>query len=547
MTHLTDPATVTQPVAARSVTGVERHPVSVYIAGKIGLTFLLLVTSAGLAFTMPNGAYAPRSAFYIVGLAFVVWGASAAGLRNAVDLVRYGWFQVIFDAALVTGLVALTNGVDSPLSVLYFINIIAAPFLLPSWAVVVVLGLDGLGLGCVAWAGHEGLLPWLALSHRSLAYQDIILHLFAMALVGTLSVKLTRSVKGMLEREVRQGRALEAERAMLLDELDAGTLDADLDGRVLAVNTVLERIVGDVVGLPLEDVLPGEGATWEVVVDVDDTLQYLLCSRHPRIGGGTLVLAQDVTHLREMEAVVARDERLAAVGKLAAGLAHEIRNPLASLSGSIQLMRDEDADPLHDIALREVHHLDQLVEEFLDTARPPRLHVSPTALGDVISDVVASFRNDPRYNGKTDVEMDIETGMDPIPADRDRVRQVVWNLLLNAAQAMPDRGSIMIAVRQRADHVDVRITDTGVGIPPEQLGRIFDPFFTTRSGGTGLGLANVDRIVRAHGGYVSVYSKPGQGTSFMLCFPLAPQHVDRSHGAFGGADDGADVVIEVDG
>jgi len=529
------------------VTGVERHPVSVYIAGKIALTFLLLVTSAGLAFTMPDAAYAPRSAFYIVGLAFVVWGASAAGLRNAVDLVRYGWFQVVFDAVLVTGLVALTNGVDSPLSVLYFINIIAAPFLLPSWAVAVVLALDGLGLGSVAWAGHEGLLPWLALSHRSLAYQDIILHIFAMALVGTLSVNLTRSVKGMLEREVRQGRALEAERAMLLDELDAGTLDADLDGRVLAVNTVLERIVGDVVGLPLQDVLPGEGATWEVVVDVDDTLQHLLCSRHPRIGGGTLVLAQDVTRLREMEAVVARDERLAAVGKLAAGLAHEIRNPLASLSGSIQLMRDEDPDPLHDIALREVHHLDQLVEEFLDTARPPRLHVSPTAVGDVISDVVASFRNDPRYSGKTDVEVDIESGMDPIPADRDRVRQVVWNLLLNAAQAMPDRGSIIITVCQRADHVDVRITDTGVGIPPEQLGRIFDPFFTTRSGGTGLGLANVDRIVRAHGGYVSVYSKPGQGTSFMLCFPLAPQHIDRSHGAFGGADDGADVVIEVDG
>lgn len=533
-----------QPSAA---VGAERYPVGVYIAGKIALAFALLLMSAGLALSNPEGAYAPRSAFYIVGVAFVVWGASAAGLRTAGDLVRYGWFQVVFDAVLVTALVALTNGVDSPLSVLYFINIIAAPFLLPAWGVVAVLAVDAVGLAAVGWAGHAGLLPWLASSHRSLAYDDIILHVFAMALVGTLSVNLTRTVKGMLEREVRQGQALVAERAMLMDELDAGTLEVGLDGRVVGLNPVLERVLGDVVGVPIEDVLPGAGSTWEVVVDLDDKPLHLLCSRHPRIGGGTLVLAQDVTRLREMEDAVARDERLAAVGKLAAGLAHEIRNPLASLSGSIQLMREEDGNPLHAIALREVQRLDQLVEEFLDTARPPRLEVRPTDLGAVIDDVVVAFRNDPRYRDRTDIDVDIEAGIATVPADPERVRQVLWNLLLNAAQAMPDQGSITVVVRQRADHLEIRVVDTGVGISPGQLRKIFDPFFTTRSGGTGLGLANVERIVRAHGGHVSVYSKPGQGTSFMLCFPLDPKHVDRSSGAFGRADDGADEVIEVDG
>jgi len=527
---------------------VERYPVSVYIAGKIGLTFVLLVVSAALAFTHPQGgAYAPRSAFYIVGVAFLVWGASAAGLRNVVDLVRYGWFQVIFDAVLVTGLVAVTNGAESPLSVLYFLNIIAAPFLLPAWGVVVMLAMDAFGLLGVAWAGQVGLLPWLSESHRVLAYDDLMLNIFAMALVGTLSVQLTRTMKGMLERQVRRGEVMAAERALIMDELQAGLLEVDPQGRITSVNTVTQRLLGEVVGARLAEVLPGDGATWEVGLERDGRPLYLLCSLHPREHGGAMVLAQDVTRLREMEATVVREERLAAVGKLAAGLAHEIRNPLASLSGAIQLLRDDGASPLHQIALREVTRLDALVEEFLDAARPPRVELQPTHLGRLVTEVGSAFGTDPRYRGRVAIDFDMDEDQSLVPVDPGRVRQVLWNLLLNAAQAMPDAGTISVIVRQRPDHMELRVLDTGVGIPGDQLRRIFDPFFTTRSGGTGLGLANVERIMRAHGGSVSVYSKAGQGTSFMLCFPLAPQDVDDRPVGLRWADSGAEEVIEVDG
>ncbi|MCK6505914.1 ATP-binding protein [Myxococcota bacterium] len=524
-----------------------RSPVSVYIAGKIGLALALLGVSAVIALRDPAGAYAPRLAFYIVGLAFVVWGASAAALRRPTDLVRFGWFQLVFDAVLITALVAMTNGVQGPLTVLYFINIIAAPFLLPTSGVIAILVLDAVGFGLVAWGGYLGHLPWLLDTHRSLAYEDLALHLFGMALVATLSVNLTRAMKGLLDQEVRQGQVLAAERAMLLGELVAGTVEVDPDGQIRSANDVMARWVPAPVGRPLSEVLPGTGSTWEVVVDAAGAPLHLLCSRHPRGDGGALVLAQDVTRLRQMEAMVARDERLAAVGKLAAGMAHEIRNPLASLSGAIQLLAEDRADPLHEIALREVRRLDQLVEEFLDAARPPRLDLRPTDLGALVHEVEQAFRNDPRYRGRVGVELDLDDTVGPFPLDAARFRQVLWNLLLNAAQATPDQGQIAVIMRRRADHVELRVTDSGVGISPENMVRIFDPFFTTRSGGTGLGLANVERIMRAHGGSVSVYSKPGQGTSFMLCLPLLGQEVEWSRGAIARLDSGAEEVIEVDG
>jgi two-component system sensor histidine kinase PilS (NtrC family) len=235
-------------------------------------------------------------------------------------------------------------------------------------------------------------------------------------------------------------------------------------------------------------------------------------------------LLEDVTRLREMEAIVEREERLGAVGRLAAGLAHEIRNPLASLSGSVQLLRDENPSPLYDIALREVKRLNELVEEFLDSARPVRLAVERVDPGLIIADVVASFKNDPRFQGRRVVRNRVRS-VPAVRMDGSRFRQVLWNLLLNAAQATADYGNIEITAEQEGDDtLIVRVSDDGVGIAPDRLLRIFDPFYTTRSGGTGLGLANVDRIVRAHGGSVEVLSEPGKGAAFVLRFPIGGPH-----------------------
>jgi hypothetical protein len=211
-------------------------------------------------------------------------------------------------------------------------------------------------------------------------------------------------------------------------------------------------------------------------------------------GGGEVVLVEDVTRLREMEAQVAREERLSAVGRYAAGLAHEIRNPLASLSGSVQLLRDEHKDPLFDIVLREVRRLNNLVEDFLDSARPVRLALTEADPGQIIGEVVATFRNDRSYETRV-----LRTRVRMLPSvrlDAGRFRQVIWNLLLNAAQATPDFGTIEVSaeIDEEKGLLMVRVQDDGVGIAPDALRTLFDPFYTTRAGGTGLGLANVDRV-----------------------------------------------------
>lgn len=527
---------------------VDTLPVGVYVVAKIGISFALLLVAGALSAFGEGVSQPPAAAFRLVAVGFLVWGVSAAAVRRQVNPVRFGWFQVVFDAVLASALVALTGGGQSPLTVLYFLNIIAAPFLLPSWGIALVVLLDAVSYATVLGLAWSGGLPWLADAHRTVDIDGLVLHVFAMGLVGTLSLQLTRGMRGVLERQVRQGRAMAAERAMLLDELGVGLIEVDTGGLVHTSSDVARRLVGEVEGQPLDEVLPGKGQAWEVSHLLGEQARQLLCSRHQRVDGSVLVLVQDVSRIRQMEAAVQRDERLAAVGKLAAAMAHEIRNPLASLSGAIQIMKEDQPGELHDIALREVDRLDALVEDFLDAARPPRLDRVDIDPMDVVREVVRAFGADARYRERVQVELDGEASLGRVSLDAARFRQVLWNLLLNAAQHMPERGTILVVSRRRPGSVELQVRDSGVGIPIEHLGRIFDPFFTTRSGGTGLGLANVERIVRAHGGSISVYSKPGQGTAFILSLPaegFAPVPGDRERAA--SRDNQHLEVLEVDG
>lgn len=525
--------------------GATTPPVGLYTGVKIGLGLILLLVAGGVATTVgPEGA-PPRAAFVVVALGFLVWGLSAALMSRQANLQRFTWFQLVFDAALVSGLIALTGGLDSPLTVLYFLNIIATPFLLPPWALAVVVALDVAGFATVLALGAVGALPWLGGTDSPPDVQGLVLHVFGMALVGTLSMQLTRSMKGLLERQVERGRALLAEQARVLDELNVGSVELDAAGTVVELSEVARRLLGEREIAGLGELWSDGADAWERTVEVEGKARQILLSRHRREGGDGLILVQDLTRLREMEAAVEREERLAAVGRLAAAMAHEIRNPLASLSGAIQVMQADRGDELHEIALREVNRLDALVEEFLDAARPPRLDRVRFDLGLLVAEVVRTFRADPRYRDLVELELDASEGGLEVEMDPARTRQVLWNLLLNAAQHMPEGGTIHITLRRHAGRIDLRIRDEGVGIAPENISRIFDPFFSTRSGGTGLGLANVERIVRAHGGALSVYSKQGQGTSFMISLSRGSSEGENGE-APGRQDRQAPEVLEVD-
>jgi two-component system sensor histidine kinase PilS (NtrC family) len=253
---------------------------------------------------------------------------------------------------------------------------------------------------------------------------------------------------------------------------------------------------------------------------------------------GVICAFQDLTRIRRMEEQVRRSDRLAAIGELAAGMAHEIRNPLASLSGSITMLREElqlegTGHELMEIVTSEISRLDALISDFLGFASPREPLVCRTDLGALARETATLLRQ--AHQGPWRIEV-VETGDSPFLAEVDPhlVRQVFWNLSRNAIEAMPAGGPLEIIVATAADTVTVAFADCGGGIPAAAMPKIFTPFFSTKERGTGLGLAIVFKIVEAHHGRVDVASSPGRGTTIRVVFPIR-QPEARVGAVLGGA------------
>ncbi len=239
---------------------------------------------------------------------------------------------------------------------------------------------------------------------------------------------------------------------------------------------------------------------------------------------GHVVALEDLTSIRAREEAMRRAEQLAAVGAMAAGLAHELRNPLASMSGSIQLLSEgkafaEDEQKLMGIVLREADRLNGLVSDFLQFARPSPAQLEPVRLREVITSTLMLFSNDPARRG---VEVTTELNGDPVLlADARQLGQLLWNLLANAADAMPGGGQVRIGARTESGRVELTVADSGPGIDRDALEHVFEPFYTTKEQGTGLGLAIVHSIVGGHGGQIEVESQEGLGATFRISLPAA--------------------------
>jgi two-component system sensor histidine kinase PilS (NtrC family) len=234
---------------------------------------------------------------------------------------------------------------------------------------------------------------------------------------------------------------------------------------------------------------------------------------------GLVIVFQDLTPFREMEEAMRRNDRLAAVGKLAAGLAHEIRNPLASMCGSIELLghapglANKDRR-LMEIVLREAERLEALVRDFLGFARPQEPQLTVVDVAAQLEEALVIFRGELANRGLT-----LGTGIEPavlVRADPAQLKQVIWNLLSNAADATSSGGRVSVRLFRLGTRAVFEVEDTGVGISNDDLPHIFDPFFTTKEKGTGLGLALVHRIIERHAGRIEVRSEAGSGTTFRI-------------------------------
>jgi two-component system sensor histidine kinase PilS (NtrC family) len=254
---------------------------------------------------------------------------------------------------------------------------------------------------------------------------------------------------------------------------------------------------------------------------------------------GEILFIQDTTRLRRMEREIKRMEDLAMVGELAAGMAHEIRNPLASISGSIQVLNDGltkknglSNKRLMEIVLREINRLNHLVNDFLQFARPKRMQVKTFDLNRLIAETLDLFQNSQSSSRSLAVETDLGSSIKKIKSDPEQLKQVIWNILLNAAEAMPRGGQIRVSTKKISDHdgsagnldsVQITVEDNGPGIDPTAIKDIFKPFSTTKTDGSGLGLAIVKRILQSLGGEVSGENRADGGAEVRILLPLAFQ------------------------
>jgi two-component system sensor histidine kinase PilS (NtrC family) len=527
------------------------------IAARVIFGTLLLGSAFFVQLSRP-GTFPVDPFFVLIAIVYALSLAYYATLR-LVD--RHAWLvdlQLGTDAVLVSGFIGLTGGIVSYFSSLFVLPIIAASTIRFRRGALQVATLSALLYVAIVAAQYMGALPyWLGeldLPTGRFAQYTFAINVFGFVAVAVLSGSLADRLQSANARLAYTSLELNDLRALneyVIDGLLSGLVTANADVRILTFNRASTNITGiapdRAVGQDAIDILQLPVATraqlatlahtrslrvdFEFRTGADRVLEIGLMATllsFPNGRNGYLFTFQDVTELRRLERNARLQQRLAAVGEMAAGIAHEIRNPLASMSGSIQVLRQElplseEQGQLMDIVLRESERLNETIRSFLAYARPQKLAVARLDLAKVVRDTVLLIRNGAEARDTHTV--DVRAPAEPVwfEADENQIRQVVWNIASNGLRAMPGGGRLLLSVEtdtaNQRDEVVLGVQDTGRGIPAEEIDSIFQPFRSSFEGGTGLGLATVHRIVTDYGGVIQVSSTVGLGTTVRVRFP----------------------------
>jgi two-component system sensor histidine kinase PilS (NtrC family) len=505
----------------------------------------------------------PGPLYVLIGWTYALSAIYASSLRLT---KRAPWLvdlQLAFDAMTVSAFVWITGGIATYFSFIFVLPIIAAGALLfrrGALRVTVLSMLLYTGMVILQYTG-SAVQPWsvwepglpVPLPPQLVAQYTVGVNLLGFVAVGLLSGSMAERVRVADARLADASSAianLKAYSEYIVNSMTMGLVTTDPAGRVLTFNRAAEGITEhaaeSVTGQNVADVLR---LPPEFVASLDTGFQRAGSQRadyrYKRVGGteidvglsathletpsgraGLLFTFQDVTTIRRLERDARMQQRLAAVGEMAAGIAHEIRNPLASISGSMQILRNEldlngEQTQLMDIVLRESERLNQTISSFLAYARPQRFGITRLDLRPVLQDAALLLRNSAEVGGAHVVEVDVPDEPVWCEADEGQVRQVIWNLATNGLRAMPDGGRLRLGARRNDGGASgiLVVQDEGVGIPEAELDAIFQPFHGAFDKGTGLGMAIVHRIVNDYGGEIQVTSTTGAGTTVEVRLP----------------------------
>ncbi len=474
-------------------------------------------------------------------------------------LVLHAYIQFTGDLGLVTGLVYFFGGIGSPFSMLYLVVVMVASTLL--------LYRGGLLVASVAYLFYSSLIlaitrGWLTppgpiWSPEELTWRlpyNLAVHLFGFFAVAILTAYLATRVSRAEEEIVAQRHqiaTLEHLHRDVVQSIPSGLLATDPEGRINWANRaaceILKTEESKLFNHSLDELGFLDPREWTLIrssgpqsslrreseilvaglpIPVGFTLSPLTASDRDR--AGWILVFQDLSAWRRLQEELRLKDRMAAIGELAAGIAHEIGNPLAAISGSVQLLSSalpatEDQRRLLDVILRESQRLDRTIKGFLRFSRPRERRIKRFDVAALLTENMSLLRHGEANQGQYRFELDLEPDFIELLADPDQVSQVFWNLSRNALKAMPSGGTLSVTGRIRKQFFRLEVRDTGQGMTEEQRARIFQPFQSFFDNGIGIGMAIVYRIIEEHGGRVEVQSQPGAGTTVAIELPLEGQ------------------------
>lgn len=467
----------------------------------------------------------------------IIYSVLLFRIRN---LVVFAYIQLILDVIFTMALIVITGGIESWFSFSLILVVISSSIVLNKWAGYFIASLSSLLYISLAINEVYNFLPSLTFDtgeEKNYLYK-VFVHIISFYLTaylsGYLSSRLEKTVKKLEEKDF-DFRDLEFFNKEVIDNMHSGLITTDIWGKVLIFNRAAEKITAvkkeAIIGQKIDSILPffvfpfSEGRK-EHSITIEGTQKIIglgistLRTIDDKIKG-YIIIFQDLTEKKQLEAEMKQKEKWAAIGELSSSIAHEIRNPLASLKSSIEILREDlvpkdHKERLMEIALKEMERLNRIISDFLAYSRPSKLEMKSIDIHEILDETVEFLKN-VEHNKDNNIKIEkLYSGMLQVNVDPEKIKQVFWNLGLNALDAMPTGGKLVISTEHSNGFIHIHFKDSGIGIQEKDIEKIFYPFFTTKEHGTGLGLAIAYRIIDEHKGKIKVKSSVGLGTDFEI-------------------------------